>query len=240
MANAKATSTSTGSSTRPSARRTQYIVGAIVAVVVLIIAVVIFAGGSNDNGSTSNTSATATTAVGGNGGTSAGPGENQPVTYTGDVLTPLEDPNEDAARGKIAPTLSGYAFDGSPLALAPSGAPTLVVFLAHWCPHCNAEIPRLIEWKASGKMPADLNVVGVSTAARNDQPNYPPSQWVVDKAWPWAVMADSEAQDAAVAYGVSGYPGLILLDGEGKVLARRSGEVGITELDAWVREFLPV
>jgi thiol-disulfide isomerase/thioredoxin len=232
-ANAKASTTS-------SARRTQYIVGAIVAVVFLIIAVVIFAGGNNDDSSTSNTSATTATAAGGSGGTSAGPGENQPVTYTGDVLTPLEDPTNDAARGKVAPTLSGYAFDGSPLALAPTGAPTLVVFLAHWCPHCNAEIPRLIEWKASGKMPADLNIVGVSTAARNDQPNYPPSKWVVDMKWPWAVMADSEAQDAAVAYGVSGYPGLVLLDGEGKVLARRSGEVGVTELDAWAREYLPV
>ena len=234
MANAK----STGSSPQPSARRTQYIIGAIVAVVVLIIAVVIFAGGSNDNDSSSNISPT--TVAGGTGGTSTGPAENQPVAYKGDVLTPLDDPDNDAARGKIAPTLSGFAFDGTPLTVAPTGGPTLVVFLAHWCPHCNAEIPRLIEWKASGKMPADLKIVGVSTAARTDEPNYPPSKWVVDKAWPWAVMADSEAQDAAVAYGVSGYPGLILLDGEGKVLARRSGEVGITELDAWVREFLPL
>ena len=221
-----------------SARKTQYIVGAIVGVVVLIVAVVIFAGGSNDNGSSST--ATTTTVAGSAGGTSTGPGEYQPVAYIGAALTPLEDPSDDAARGEIAPTLTGYTFDGTPFDLAPTGAPTLVVFLAHWCPHCNAEIPRLIEWKASGKMPADLNIVGVSTAARNDQPNFPPSKWVVDMKWPWAVMADSEAQDAAVAYGVSGYPGLILLDGEGKVLARRSGEVGVTELDAWVREFLPV
>jgi thiol-disulfide isomerase/thioredoxin len=116
----------------------------------------------------------------------------------------------------------------------------LVVFLAHWCPHCNAEIPRLIEWKDSGAMPADLGVVGVSTGARDDAPNWPPSQWVVDKAWPWPVMADNEDQNAAVAFGVSGYPGLILLNGDGKVLARRSGEAGIDELKAWAQEFLPV
>ena len=238
MANPKASTKASTASTTSSARRTQYIVGAIVAVVVLIIAVVIFAGGSDNNGSTST--ATTATAAGGAGGTSTGPGEYQPVAYTDTALTPLEDPSNDAARGEIAPTLSGYSFDGTPLTLAPTGAPTLVVFLAHWCPHCNAEIPRLIEWQASGKMPADLNIVGVSTAARNDQPNFPPSKWVVDMKWPWAVMVDSEAQDAAVAYGVSGYPGLILLDGEGKVLARRSGEVGVTELDAWAREFLPV
>ena len=33
-------------------------------------------------------------------------------------------------------------FDGAPLTIAPTGKPMLVVFLAHWCPHCNAEIPR--------------------------------------------------------------------------------------------------
>jgi thiol-disulfide isomerase/thioredoxin len=116
----------------------------------------------------------------------------------------------------------------------------LVVFLAHWCPHCNAEIPRLIEWKDSGAMPGDLEVIGVSTGARDDAPNWPPSQWVVDKAWPWPVMADSEDQGAALAFGVSGYPGLILLNGDGKVLARRSGEASIEDLKAWAQEFLPV
>jgi thiol-disulfide isomerase/thioredoxin len=136
--------------------------------------------------------------------------------------------------------LNGFAFDGTTLTIAPTGKPMLVVFLAHWCSHCNAEVPRLIEWKNSGTMPADMGVIGVSTGARNDAPNWPPSQWVVDKGWPWPVMADSEDQGAALAFGVSGYPGLILLDGDGKVLARRSGEASIDELKAWAQEFLPV
>ena len=159
---------------------------------------------------------------------------------TGEMLSALEDPENDPARGKIAPTVNGFGFDGAPLTITPTGKPRLVVFLAHWCPHCNAEIPRLIEWKDSGAMPGDLEVIGVSTGARDDAPNWPPSQWVVDKAWPWPVMADSEDQGAALAYGVSGYPGLILLNGDGKVLARRSGEASIEDLKAWAREFLPV
>jgi len=85
-----------------------------------------------------------------------------------------------------------------------------------------------------------MEVFGVSTGARNDAPNWPPSQWVVDKGWPWPVMADSEDQGAALAFGVSGYPGLLLLDGDGKVLARRSGEASIEELKAWTQEFLPL
>ena len=115
----------------------------------------------------------------------------------------------------------------------------MLVFLAHWCPHCNAEIPRLIEWKESGQMPDSLEVVGIATGSRDDQANWPPSQWLVDKEWPWAVMADSEAQDAAYAMGVSGYPGLVLLDGDGTVLARRSGEASVSELDDWVSAAMP-
>ena len=32
----------------------------------------------------------------------------------------------------------------------------MVVFLAHWCPHCNAEIPVLNEWRDSGEIPDGL------------------------------------------------------------------------------------
>jgi len=38
------------------------------------------------------------------------------------------------------------------------------VFLAHWCPHCNREIPELNAWRDSGEVPADLQVVAVTTA----------------------------------------------------------------------------
>ena len=214
--------------------QTKFIAGGVAAAIAAIIAVVLVVGGG------SSSSSTTTSTIASNNGDVVTAAEFQPVEAEGEMLLALEDPDNDPARGKIAPVVNGFGFDGAPLTIAPTGKPMLVVFLAHWCPHCNAEIPRLIEWKDSGAMPADLGVVGVSTGARDDAPNWPPSQWVVDKAWPWPVMADNEDQNAAVAFGVSGYPGLILLNGDGKVLARRSGEAGIDELKAWAQEFLPV
>ena len=214
--------------------QTKFIAGGVAAAIAAIVAVVLVVGGG------SSSSSTTTSTITSNSGDVVTAAEFQPVEAEGEMLVQLEDPNNDPARGKIAPVVNGFGFDGAPLTIAPTGKPMLVVFLAHWCPHCNAEIPRLIEWKDSGAMPADLGVVGVSTGARDDAPNWPPSQWVVDKAWPWPVMADNEDQNAAVAFGVSGYPGLILLNGDGKVLARRSGEAGIDELKAWAEEFLPV
>jgi thiol-disulfide isomerase/thioredoxin len=214
--------------------QTKFIAGGVAAAIAAIVAVVLVVGGG------SSSSSTTTSTIASNSGDVVAAAEFQTVEAEGEMLLPLEDPDNDPARGKIAPVVNGFGFDGAPLTIAPTGKPMLVVFLAHWCPHCNAEIPRLIEWKDSGAMPADLGVVGVSTGARDDAPNWPPSQWVVDKAWPWPVMADNEDQNAAVAFGVSGYPGLILLNGDGKVLARRSGEAGIDELKAWAQEFLPV
>jgi hypothetical protein len=80
-------------------------------------------------------------------------------------------------------------------------------------------------------VPADLQVIAVSTAVASDRPNYPPSQWVVNKAWPWPVMADSEAMDAAQAYGVSGFPFFTIVGADGKVKARASGELGTDRIN---------
>jgi thiol-disulfide isomerase/thioredoxin len=221
--------------------QTKFIAIGVAGAIAAIIAVVLVGGGGNDSSSTTTSttgnSSEATQPVNGDAVAAA---EYQLVQAQGEMLLALEDPDNDPARGKIAPVLNGFGFDGAPLTIAPTGKPMLVVFLAHWCSHCNAEVPRLIEWKNSGTMPADMEVFGVSTGARDDAPNWPPSQWVVDKGWPWPVMADSEDQNAALAFGVSGYPGMILLDGNGKVLARRSGEASIEELKAWTQELLPV
>lgn len=226
---------------------TKWIVAGIAVVLVVIAAIAIVGGGgSDDGGSTADGTATQeTTAPAATDGDAAGAtaGEFQPVTVTGEALPTLEDSvpaaGADPAVGTAAPVLSGFGFNGMEMTIKPAGKPVLLVFLAHWCPHCNAEIPRLIEWKESGQIPSSLVVVGVATSSRDDQPNWPPSQWLVDKEWPWAAMADSESQDAAMAMGVSGYPGLVLLDGDGTVLARRSGEASVSEINDWVAAALP-
>lgn len=232
---------STGQKSLP----TKWIVAAIAAVLVVIAGIAIVGGGSNDDGSTADGTGSQETSGsdGSNGAAGGTAGEFQPVKVTGKALVPLAEsvpvPGSDPAEGAAAPVLAGFDFAGSAVTVKPSGKPKLLVFLAHWCPHCNAEIPRLIEWKESGQMPDSLEVVGITTGSRDDQANWPPSQWLVDKEWPWAVMADSQDQIAASAMGVSGYPGLVLLDGDGIVLARRSGEASVSELNDWVAAALP-
>ena len=66
--------------------------------------------------------------------------------------SPLPTHTEDAqnpAVGTAAPVLRGAGFDGTPVTIGGDGRATLVMFLAHRCPHCQRELPVL----ASGRRP---------------------------------------------------------------------------------------
>jgi thiol-disulfide isomerase/thioredoxin len=215
-------STSRRQTPRHSRNTTAWVVGAVVAVIAVIGLGVVLLAGSDDDGD------------GASGGDTvpADVEQYQPVTVTGAPLAPLDPELEaDPAVGTTAPVVDGASFDGTPVTIGADGTDhTMVVVLAHWCPHCNAEIPRLIELQEQGRLPENLRIVGVSTSVASDAPNYPPSTWIVDKGWPWEVVADSESQQAAVAYGVSGFPFVTMYDPSGVVTARWSGESSVDEL----------
>ncbi len=202
------------------------VIVAIVAVVVAALGVALFAGGSDD--SASNGSIPVAT----DGGSSGDTNENQPVEVVGSALAPFATANGDPAVGQVAPTLNGLSFDGTPISVTPGdGRNYMVVFLAHWCPHCNAEIPQLIKWKESGSVPEGLEVIGISTSVASDRPNYPPSAWTLAAGWPWSIMADSAGMDAATAYGVTGFPFFTVIGEDGTVKVRASGQVEAEVLD---------
>lgn len=171
--------------------------------------------------------------------------DSQPVTVTGEVLLPYDSANTvDPMIGQPAPLLAGFDFQGDPITVDPSvSGPYMVVFLAHWCPHCNAEVPRLLDWKGQGAVPAELNVLGVATAVSDSAPNYPPHEWFSNRGWSWPVLVDEaqgdgEAGKAAIAYGATGWPYFVIVGADGLVKARISGEVEVSELQLIVDDAL--
>ncbi len=163
-------------------------------------------------------------------------GQTAAVTIDGAPLPQYPESGEDPAVGETAPTLRGSTFTGEPVTIGgPGDQPSIVVFVAHWCPHCQAEVPRLVEWRADGTIPEDIRLVGVATGTDENQPNYPPQAWLEGEDWPGDVLADAEDGAAAEAYGLSGYPYFVALNADGTVAARGSGELdqqGIEELVA--------
>ncbi len=211
----------------PKNRTFIIVAGVVVLIVAAALIAVLVAGGDDSSDSTSTSDSGATVE------------QTRPVEATGDPLAPFEDafldPSADPAVGTASPVVTGASFDGTPMTIGgASDNPTMLVFLAHWCPHCNREVPELIALDEAGGIPDDLNVIGISTAVASDRPNYPPSQWVVDKGWPWPTMADDANSDAIGYFGGTGFPFLVILDSDGTVLARQSGESTADALGAWI------
>jgi len=174
-------------------------------------------------------------------------GEVGPVEIHGDSLPVLTDNSgkDDPAKGMTAPVVIGQDFDGNTVRIdAANDGLTLAVFLAHWCPHCNREVPRINELRDDGAFPEDLNIIGVSTGISPERPNWPPSEWFEDIGWTYPVIADGVDMErqtfiAADAYGLSGFPFMTLIDAEGTVLARWSGEMEKDDLLAKIEDNLP-
>jgi thiol-disulfide isomerase/thioredoxin len=204
--------------------------GNLKVILYIVLVVVGIAGAVSLGTAGGSTTPSADSAVTVPGGVAAA--EFQDVAVTGDALPQLPESGEDPAVGKAAPTLTGYDLAGRPATIDPGsdGKATMLVYLAHWCPHCNYEIPVLNEWKEKGLMPPNIRVVGVTTGSREDQANWPPSKWLVAKKWTFDQFADSEKQEAAAAYGVGGYPFLVFIDAAGNVTSRTSGEVPVEEI----------
>lgn len=190
---------------------------ALLAVLAIVIGVTGDDGGSDD---------------GADGGTSLQ--ETAAVEVTGAALPRLDDPSADPAVGQAAPTVTGVSFDGSPVTLAPQGEAQLIVFVAHWCPHCQAEVPVITEWLADNGDPEGVELRAVSTGVNAAAPNYPPSAWLEEEGWPIPTLIDEPDSVAANAYGLSAFPFFVAVNDQGQVVARISGELTVAQLEALV------
>jgi cytochrome c biogenesis protein CcmG/thiol:disulfide interchange protein DsbE len=208
----------------PSNRRPVVIIAVIAAVVVAaLVAALVVGGGDDGDGDT-------TTGGSGAEGDAGASLDDAAVTVTGDALSPLpEGGGDDPAIGTPMPTLSGTALDGTSLTIPTTGRPTLIVFLAHWCPHCQAEVPVVQDWVDGGGLPAGVDLVSVSTAIDPRRPNYPPGEWLEREGWTAPVLVDGQDQAAAAA-GLTAFPFFVAVDGEGNVVARESGELTDSQL----------
>jgi cytochrome c biogenesis protein CcmG, thiol:disulfide interchange protein DsbE len=204
---------STRSPSSSSSNRGLYLVlGAVAAVVVAAFGVAVLVGGGDD-------------------ADDDGQVQVAPISVAGSALPAfpegpgVPDPATDPAVGLEAPTLAGVGFDETAVEVGADGTPRLVLFLAHWCPHCQREVPKIQDLVDGGSVPEGVEIVAVSTSVQSNQGNYPPSRWLADEGWTSPVIVDDEASSAARAFGLTGFPYGVYVDGDNRVVARTSGEV---------------
>lgn len=161
--------------------------------------------------------------------------ETAPVEITGDGLAPIpqDASQQDPAVGQPAPTASGVNFEDEPTDLLAEDRGTVVVFLAHWCPVCQREVPVIVDHLGES-LPDDVRLVAVPTSTDPSQGNYPPSAWLDAQDWPFDVLVDSEDNELGNAYGVQAYPAFVVVGADGNVKLRGSGEIPPEGLDQLV------
>jgi thiol-disulfide isomerase/thioredoxin len=187
-------------------------------VIVGVLAVVLVAAGGGDSTSSSGGGGKSSTEVAAE------------VSVTGSSLPDYTAAKNDPAVGQSAPELGSVDFQGANVeAGGATGKPYAMIFLAHWCPHCQAEVPRLVDLAQNGQING-VDVMGVATGTSKSNPNYPPSAWLDRERWPFGVMVDDARFTGASAYGLTGYPYMVFVDAQGKVVGRTSGEVAPEDL----------
>jgi thiol-disulfide isomerase/thioredoxin len=157
-----------------------------------------------------------------------GVAQTRPVTVEGALLAPPDaSASTDAAVGEAAPVLVGESFDGTRVTIGDDGRAKAIVFVAHWCPHCQQEVPVIKQYLDDPGLPERVDLYFVTTSTGSNQPNYPPSEWLErEGVGDVPTLVDDGENTAHAAYGGGGFPNLVLVGADGNVAARFSGELG--------------
>ena len=157
--------------------------------------------------------------------------ETAEVTLSGGAPLPLLAGNvpvgQDIAFGMAPAVISGSDWKGNPVTIDPGdGRPKLIVFLAHWCPHCQAEVPEIQTWlNGTGGNP-EVDLYGVATSINRSRPNWPPGEWLEREGWTPPTVMDSNNR-VSLAYGLSAFPYWVVLNSEGRVVYRAAAGIGV-------------
>ena len=176
--------------------------------------------------------------LGAGGGGTSEPAPD-PIGISGEALAAYPASGTDPAIGQAIPTLSGTSIDGEPMTIGPGDGPMAIVILAHWCPHCQAEVPVIVDFLTANGLPDGVRLVGLSTSINRAQPNYPPSAWLTREGWTVPTMTDDAGSSALAALGLGNFPAFVFVDGDGRVVQRATGEIGADAFDQAIRALAP-
>ncbi len=158
---------------------------------------------------------------------------NAQVDLSGTGLPPFfpDAGSNDQALNLVAPEVTGADFNGNTVDIVHDGRPKLIVFLAHWCPACQAEVPVVQQWLGTNPIPDGVDVISVATGIDPLRGNYPPDQWLAREGWTPPVIVDDAVSSVSAAYGLTAYPYWVAVDGDGTVLVRLTGNTEVAQLD---------
>lgn len=158
-----------------------------------------------------------------------------PVSVEGADLPPLPQEGSDplTGQGVASPVVTALDLDGQEVTIGAPGQAQVLVFLAHWCPVCQQEVPVLVDLIEAGGVPDDVELIAVLTGLDPSRPNWPPDEWLEQEGYSGLIVRDEQGDRMMRAFGLRAYPAWAVIDADGVVQARRTGLlplVGIAQL----------
>lgn len=141
---------------------------------------------------------------------------------------------DTSATGQPAPIVIGADFDGNEVRIENDGRAKAIVLLAHWCPHCQNEVPEVQAWLESGGGVDGVDLYSVATSMNSSGDNYPSSEWLDREGWTVPVVVDDQDDSVYIAYGAGGFPFWVFVNSDGTVAARAAGRIGIDQLEQFM------
>jgi cytochrome c biogenesis protein CcmG/thiol:disulfide interchange protein DsbE len=158
-----------------------------------------------------------------------------PVGVEGLPLTiPYPGEGPDPVVGLPSPVITALDYDDQEVVIGAPGRAQVLVFLAHWCPVCDQELPTLRDVVSAGGVPDSVDLVFVTTGLDPGRPNWPPRRWLADAGLAGVTTVRDDVGDPLMrAFGLGAYPAWAVIDADGIVQARRQGllpAVGVAQL----------
>jgi len=180
---------------------------------------------------------------GSDGGEPATSSEFGTPTITGNLLpevltSNVGDAAADPAYGLPIPEVSGQNFDGEQVAIERNGKAKALLFVSHGCGHCQDEIPEVQAWLDATGGVDGVEIIAVSTSAREVSGNWPPSEWFAREGWTSPVIVDDEELSVFFGYGGMVIPYWVFVDPDGDVTRRFAGRLDTSLLELAMLEAL--
>ena len=152
------------------------------------------------------------------------------VQIRGKYLPKLVQGYEDSALGWAAPEVKGVGLDGEEIYIGGEGSTTLIMVLAHWCPHCRNEVRELAPFLNETDSLNRVRMVTLLTSINDERANFPPHTWLDLEKWPVPSIVDTPSSQIATAYGISSFPFFIVINDKGEIALRIPGRLGVETL----------
>ncbi len=136
----------------------------------------------------------------------------------------------EPAANMTSPIISGTGLKGEELS-TDSNNPKIILFLAHWCGHCQQKVKMVQKWINENGNPEPIKLYSVLTSINSGQPNYPPDKWLESENWTVPTFTDNAQDGVLQHFGVRGFPYMVLIDNKGKIITRLSGSYNAEQFE---------